>query len=59
MFLMGGFAWLTAGGNEERVKKGSQTMLWAAIGVAVVFASYIIVSQWLTGILPAVPPPAK
>jgi len=51
MFLLGGFYWLTAGGNEEKVKKGTQTMMWAAIGVAIVFSSYFIISGWITGIL--------
>lgn len=43
MMVWGGFQWFTAAGNPERIKKGTQTMVWAAIGVAVVFASYFIV----------------
>jgi hypothetical protein len=47
MFVWGGFLWLTSAGNEERVEKGSQTMLWAAIGVFLVFASYLILNTYL------------
>jgi hypothetical protein len=47
MFVIGGFEWLTSAGNEEKVTKGSQTMLWAAIGVFLVFASYLIVATYL------------
>ncbi len=52
MLVWGGFTWLTSAGNPERVKKGTQTMLWAAIGVLLVFASYFIVTnfiEYLTG----------
>lgn len=42
MLIWGGFQWLTSGGSPERVKKGTDTMLWAAIGVFLVFSSYII-----------------
>jgi len=42
MMVYGGFQWLTAAGNEEKVKGGTQTMLWSAIGLILVFSSYII-----------------
>ena len=47
MFVWGGFLWLTSAGSEERIEKGSQTMLWAAIGVFLVFASYLIINTYL------------
>lgn len=43
MFVMGGWKWITSGGNAERVKEGVKTMLWAAVGVVIVFASYMVV----------------
>lgn len=52
MFVWGGFQWLASGGNPERIKKGTDTMLWAAIGVFCVFASYFVLSnfvEYLTG----------
>ncbi len=42
MFIWGGFIWMTAAGNTERVKKGMNTLLWATIGLVVIFASYVI-----------------
>ncbi len=43
MFVYGGFMWMTAAGNEERVKKGKDVLVWASLGLAVIFASYIMV----------------
>ena len=50
MFVVGGFFYLTSAGNQERVKRGTQTMLWAAIGIAVVFSSYTILNTLILGL---------
>lgn len=42
MMVFGGFLWLTAAGNTERIKKGKDTLIWAAIGLAFIFSSYIL-----------------
>lgn len=42
MFLIGGFQWMTAAGNAERVKKGRDTLMWAVLGLVVIFSSYAI-----------------
>lgn len=47
MFVWGGFQWLTSAGSSEKVEKGTQTMVWAAIGVALVFSSYLILTTYL------------
>lgn len=47
MFVWGGFQWVTSAGNAEKVKKGSQTMIWAAIGVFLVLSSYLIMTTFL------------
>lgn len=52
MMVWGGFQWLISAGNSEKIEAGSKTMLWAAIGVFLVFASYLILSTFtnlLTG----------
>ncbi len=52
MLVWGGFQWLTSAGNPEKVKMGTQTMVWAVIGVVLVFASYVLLSTftgYLTG----------
>lgn len=50
MMVYGGFQWLTAAGNEDKIKSGTQTMLWSAIGLVLVFSSYLLVST-IFGIL--------
>jgi len=45
VFVFGGFTWLTSAGNQEKVGKGAKTMLWAVLGLVVVFASYMLVAQ--------------
>jgi hypothetical protein len=42
MFIVGGFQWMTASGNAERVKKGRDTLMWAVLGLLVIFSSYAI-----------------
>ncbi|MBI2436868.1 MAG: hypothetical protein HYV41_03970 [Candidatus Magasanikbacteria bacterium] len=50
VFVYGGFMWLTAAGNPEHVKKGTQAMIWAVIGIIVVFSSYAIITLVLNAI---------
>ena len=42
MFVIGGIQWMTAAGNPERVKKGRDTLMWAVLGLIVIFSSYAI-----------------
>ncbi|MCX6785268.1 MAG: pilin [Candidatus Komeilibacteria bacterium] len=42
IFIIGGYQWMTAGGNAEKVKKGLDTIIWAIFGIIVIFASYAI-----------------
>lgn len=50
MFLYGGFLWLTSAGNNEKIKKGKEILVWAVLGLALIFSSYIIVNFVITGI---------
>ncbi len=43
-FMYGGFMYLTAGGSSERVGKGRQTLVWASIGLLIIFTSYAILN---------------
>ena len=43
-FIYGGFQWLTSGGEEKRITSGKNTLMWATIGLAVIFGSYLILS---------------
>lgn len=43
MFLYGGFLWMTAAGEADKVKKATQTMTNAVIGMVIVIGAYAIV----------------
>lgn len=43
-FIYGGFLWVTSAGNDEKVKKGKDVIMWSAFGLAVIFASYALVN---------------
>lgn len=43
MFIYGGLVWMTSAGNTEKVKKGREIIIWSAIGLFVIFASYALV----------------
>lgn len=43
MFVYGGFTWMLAAGNSTNVEKGKQILIWATIGLIVIFSSYALV----------------
>ena len=43
MFIYGGFMWMTAAGSSERVSKGKEVIVWATIGLVVIFSAYAMV----------------
>jgi hypothetical protein len=42
MFVIGGFSYLTSGGNPERVKKAQGTLKYALIGFALFISAFLI-----------------
>lgn len=50
MFIYGGFTWMLSGGNSEKVAKGKNTLVWAAIGLIVIFSSYAMVNFVFEGL---------
>jgi len=50
LFVYGGITWMTSAGAAEKVKKGKDIIVWAIIGLAVVFTSYILVKFVIQGI---------
>lgn len=44
MIVWGGFLWLTSMGNSERVEKGKSTLIWATLGLVLIFGAYAITS---------------
>jgi len=51
-FIVGGFMWMTAGGNMDKVKKGRDTLVWATLGLVIIFSAYSILNFVFTGLLP-------
>jgi len=47
--LYGGFQILTAGGDEEKVKKGKTTLIQAVLGLIVIFLASSIIT-WIIGL---------
>jgi len=43
VFIYGGFRWLTAAGNDKNIAAGKETLVWATIGIIVIFLAYIMV----------------
>lgn len=43
MFVYGGLTWMTAAGGSEKVQKGKDIIMWATLGLIVIFASYGLV----------------
>jgi len=42
MFIYGGLLMLTSAGKSGQIHKGQQTLVWASLGILVVFSSYAI-----------------
>lgn len=49
-FIYGGFIWLTSGGSSDKVKKGTQTMEYAIIGLFIIFGAYAILNTVISGL---------
>ena len=54
MFIYGGFTWMTAAGANERVQKGKDILIWATVGLIVIFSSYALVYFILNNVIKGV-----
>lgn len=50
MFIYGGITWMTAMGNDQQITKGKNVLMWAALGLIVIFSSYALVKFVLQAI---------
>ena len=50
LLIYSGWVWMTAGGEEERIKKAKRTLINATIGIIITFSAYAIASFVLNAI---------
>lgn len=52
MLLIGGFKYLTSGGDAKKMESGRSTIMWAVIGLVVMISSYAIIRviEMFTGV---------
>lgn len=50
MIIYGGFLWLTSGGNTEKIEQGKKILIWAVLGLVVLFSAYTITNAIIQGI---------
>jgi len=55
MFIYGGLTWMTAAGNKEKIQKGKDILIWATIGLIIIFSAYAIVKFVLVDVLQGAP----
>lgn len=44
MFVYGGIQWLIAGGDPGKIEAGRKAMVWAVVGLIIIFGSYAILN---------------
>ena len=50
MFIYGGATWMLSAGNQEQVTKGKNILIWATLGLVIIFTAYALVRFVLTTI---------
>ncbi len=53
IILLGGFKWMTAGGNDDKVKKAKQLLFSGIIGLVIIISAYAIASFVIDSIVSA------
>lgn len=51
IFVYGGLIWMTSSGSAEKIKQGRDTLLWAAIGLVVIFSAYGLTRVVLSSVM--------
>lgn len=53
MILLGGFKWMTAGGNDKNVEEARKLIIAGIIGLAIILSAYAIASFVISSVLTA------
>lgn len=43
MVIYGGLTWMLSAGNDDKVKKGKEIVIWSVAGIGLIFLSYVLV----------------
>ena len=55
MVIYGGLTWMLAAGNQTRVQKGKDILIWAVVGLVVIFSAYALVRFLFVNVFGAAP----
>ncbi len=50
VFVWSGVLMIIAAGNPEKIKKAKESLIWATIGLVVIFTSYTLVATLITAL---------
>jgi len=50
MVIYGGFLWLTSRGDSGQIKKGKDTLVWAGLGLVLIFSARAILTLFFSTI---------
>ncbi|NQT49429.1 hypothetical protein HQ571_01915 [Candidatus Kuenenbacteria bacterium] len=50
VFIISGIMWMTSSGNAKKVESAQKSMIWAGLGLFVIFISYILVKYIIQGL---------
>lgn len=42
VFIVGGITWMVSGGSPDKIAKGKNMLIWATLGLAIIFLSYVV-----------------
>ncbi len=50
MFIYGGILWITSMGDEKKVMKGKQVLVWTVAGLAIIAGAYVLTYAVINGL---------
>lgn len=50
VFIISGIMWMTSAGKAKQVESAQKSMIWAGLGLFVIFISYIVVKYIIQGV---------
>lgn len=53
MFIWGGFQFLLSQGDTGKIKKGKDTLIWASLGLVLIFTAYTLISALINALVSA------